>query len=134
MQPREGHLKAAKRIFGYLKSYSKGRIIIDPNFRDWTGIPEDEEYDSWQEFYPDAEDEDPPKMPKPKGPSARITVYVDADHAHDQLTRRSVTGIILFVNNTPVKWVSKRQKTVKTSTYGSELVAARIATKLILEY
>jgi hypothetical protein len=29
--------------------------------------------------------------------------------------------------------VSKRQKTVETSTYGSELVASRIATELILE-
>ena len=63
----------------------------------------------------------------------RITVYVDADHAHDLVTRRSVTGIILFLNNTPVRAISKRQKTVETSTYGSELVAARIATELILE-
>ncbi len=33
----------------------------------------------------------------------------------------------------PIRWVSKRQKTVETSTYGSELVAARIATDLIIE-
>jgi hypothetical protein len=37
------------------------------------------------------------------------------------------------VNNTPVRWVSKRQKTEETSTYGSDLVAARIATELIME-
>ena len=61
-------------------------------------------------------------------------MYVDADHAHDQVTRRSVTGVVLFINNTPVKWISKRQKTVETSTYGSEMVAARVATELILEY
>ena len=40
----------------------------------------------------------------------------------------------MFLNNTPVKWISKRQKTVETSTYGSELVAAKTATELILEY
>ena len=73
-------------------------------------------------------------MLKPKGMNARLTLYVDADHAHDMLTRWSVTGIILFVNNTPVKWVSKHQKTVETSTYGSELVAARIAVELAMEY
>jgi hypothetical protein len=50
------------------------------------------------------------------------------------VSRRSVTGIILFVNKTPVKWISKRQKTVESSTYGSELVAARIATDLAVEY
>ena len=62
-----------------------------------------------------------------------MTVYVDADHAHDLVTRRSITGILMMLNNTPIRWVSKRQKTVETSTYGSELVASRIATELILE-
>ncbi len=72
-------------------------------------------------------------MPTPLGKSVRITTYVDADHAHDTVTRRSVTGILLFLNNTPIRWVSKRQRTVETSTYGSELVAARIAVELIME-
>ena len=64
----------------------------------------------------------------------RLTCYVDADHARDKLTRRSVTGIILLVNNTPVTWISKRQKTVETSTFGSELVASRIAVDLLIEW
>jgi hypothetical protein len=72
-------------------------------------------------------------MPVPFGKKVRITCYVDADHAHDTVTRRSVTAILLFVNNTPIRWYSKRQKTVETSTYGSELVAARIATDIIIE-
>jgi hypothetical protein len=37
------------------------------------------------------------------------------------------------LNNTPVRWVSKRQKTVETSTYGSELLTSRKATELILK-
>jgi hypothetical protein len=37
------------------------------------------------------------------------------------------------IPNTPVTWVSKHQKTVETSTYGSELVASSIAAELILE-
>jgi hypothetical protein len=57
---------------------------------------------------------------------------VDADHARDVVTRRSVTGIIIMVNNTPVSWVSKCQKTVESSTYGSELVASRIAVEMII--
>jgi hypothetical protein len=60
-------------------------------------------------------------------------VFVDADHARDKVTRRSVTGIIVFINNTPVKWYCKRQRTVETSTYGSELVAARIAVEVVME-
>jgi hypothetical protein len=62
-----------------------------------------------------------------------MTVYVDADHAHNLVTRRSITGILVVLNNTPIRWIYKYQKTVETSTYGSELVASRIATELILE-
>ena len=63
-----------------------------------------------------------------------ITCYVDADHAHDVVTHRSITGILLFINNMPIKWISRRQPTVQSSTYGSELVAARIATDTIIEF
>ena len=50
------------------------------------------------------------------------------------MTRRSVSGIIVFLNNTPIKWLSKRQKTVETSTYGSEMVAAKDACELAITY
>jgi hypothetical protein len=62
-----------------------------------------------------------------------MTVYVDADHAHDLVTRRSITGILVMLNDTPISWISKHQKAVVTSTYGSELVASSIATEMILE-
>ena len=64
----------------------------------------------------------------------RMIIYKDADHAHDIVRRRFVTGILLFINNTLVKFVTKRQKTVEKSIYGSELVAAKQAVELILEY
>src|SRR5210317_1288724 len=73
-------------------------------------------------------------LPKPLGDKIQITAYTDLYHAHDVVTRRSVTGVLLFLNNTPVKAISQRQKTVETFTYGSELVATRVATNLILEY
>src|SRR5210317_2108169 len=73
-------------------------------------------------------------LPKPLGKKIWITAYTDSDHAHDVVTRRSVTGVLFFLNNTPVKATSQRQKTVETSTYGSELVATRVATERILEY
>jgi hypothetical protein len=91
-------------------------------------------FDTWQEFYPDAEEDMPHDQPVAGTKTTQKTVFVDADHAHDVVTRRSVTGIILFINNAPVRWVSKRQKTVETYTYGSEMVAGRIACELVLEY
>ena len=90
MAPREGHLKAAKRILGYLKTYSKGRIIFDTNYPYHSQFPTTD-HPNWKEFYPDAEEEVPLDIPVTKGKPVRITVY--ADHAHDMVTRRSITGI-----------------------------------------
>jgi hypothetical protein len=133
MEPRYGHLKALIRVFGYLKRYSNGRILVDTKEMDLSAYPPTN-YDTWSHFYPGAEEDLPKDMPIPKGKAITIVVYVDADHAHDQVTRRSVTGILLFINGMPIRWVSKRQKTVETSTYSSEMVAGRIAVELVIEY
>jgi hypothetical protein len=52
---------------------------------------------------------------------------------HDVTTGRSVTGILHLVNKTPIEWYSKKQAPVETSTYGSELVAARICVEQIID-
>ena len=132
MAPREGHLNALKRIFGYLRVFPNGELIVNPRpFKHKRVSPTG---DIWKEFYPDAEEERPEEQPEALPNKAQITIMVDADHAHDTVTRRSVTGIMVFVNQTLVRYVSKRQKTVETSSYGSELVAARMATELAMEY
>ena len=38
-----------------------------------------------------------------------------------------------MLNKTPIEWYSKQQATVETATYGSEFVAARIATEQIMD-
>ena len=130
--PREGHLKRALRMFGYLKNYPKLGIIYSP------GNLKTPKYTiaemNWEEQYPGAHEELPPDMPKAKGNTVSITTFVDADHAGDKSTRRSVSGIILYVNDNPIKWYSKRQNTIETSTYGAELVAMRIAVEFIMEF
>jgi hypothetical protein len=60
-----------------------------------------------------------------------MSCFVDVDHAGCRETRRSHSGIIIFVNCAPILWFSKRQNTVKASTYGSELLAMRIAIEMI---
>ena len=130
--PRQGHLQRCLRIFGYLKHNNKARIVFDPsnpnldamNFQDH----------DWTDIYPFAEEYISNNMPTPKCEHAvSITAYVDASHATDLITRRSVTGYIIFIGKSIIKWYSKRQNTVETSTYGSELVAMRIALEAILE-
>ena len=64
------------------------------------------DYD-WNKFYWDAIEELPPDMPDLRGMKAQITVYKDADHAHNQVMHCSITGVLLFVNNTVMTWISK---------------------------
>jgi len=49
-----------------------------------------------------------------------IIALVDSDHAHDKVTRRSITGLLILVESTPVYFLSKRQGAIATSTYGTE--------------
>ena len=46
---------------------------------------------------------------------------------------QAVTACLHIVNATPSHWYTKRQATVETATYGSEFVAARIATDQIID-
>ena len=66
----------------------------------------------WKYFYGDVEEELPPKMPKPRGNVVRISAFVYANHAGNVVTRRSHSGIIIFVQNAPIIWLSKRHNTV----------------------
>ena len=76
--------------------------------------------------YPDALEEEPDHMPEPKGKEISITMYFDADHAHDEQTRRSISGKIAFLGCTPINWSSTRQTSVESSTYGAEFGAGRV--------
>jgi len=62
-------------------------------------------------------------MPEPLGLPVEISCFVDADHAGNLLTRRSQSGVLIFLNRAPIVWYSKRQNTVESSTFGSEFVA-----------
>ena len=57
------------------------------------------------------------------------TVYFDSDHAHDQVTWRSVSFFLCFLGQTPISWTSKRQGTIKISSYSTELCAGHVATE-----
>jgi hypothetical protein len=55
-------------------------------------------FSNCNDLYPDAEEEMPNDLPMSKGPKALMTVYVDTDHAHDLVTRRSIPGILVTLN------------------------------------
>ena len=129
VMPREWHMKAVLRIFAYLKCHAETKLVFDSMPRDFSHIPFPKH--DWDNMYPDASEDLPDTCPDPLGRPVQLGVFVDAAHADDLVTRRSTTGIIIFVNGTPIKWYSKRQNALESSTYGSEFVALRIATELI---
>ena len=135
--PREGHLLAVYKIFRYLqKNISRilGRIVYDGKY-----YPCDEKYfmdsvvdlDKWKDFYPEAAEALPGKCIEPLGNPAYVKAFVDANHAGNMANRRSHTGLLIYVNNAPIIWYSKRQNTVETSSFGSEYVALRICVEMI---
>ena len=128
--PREGHMDRAMRVFGYLKKYSNRRIVVDSRDPILEGGKDALEKDYTKIFkdnYPDSTEEIDAKIPIPLIDELEITTFVDSDHAHDKVTRRSITGIIIIIGRTPVFFSSKRQGAIETSTYGAEFCAMRTA-------
>ena len=50
---------------------------------------------------------------------------VDADHASDTVSRRSRTGLLIYLNCALVYWWSKKQTSVESSSFGCEFVAMK---------
>ena len=125
--PRRGHLDQAYNIVAYLKKHPYSKLVMDA-----TPLRCKERYAKrfkenaeWYEFYGEVREEIPSDAPKPLGKPVELTAFVDADHAGDKLTRRSHTGFIIFLMRAPILWYSKKQATIESSTFGSEIVAMR---------
>ena len=114
--PREGHLDETLHVFAYLKSHTRSTLVFDDTLPTF-----DHEFQQadWSEYYPGAKEAMPPNMPEPRG------------HSGDRATRRSHSGVLIFVNRAPIMWFSKRQNTVETSTFGSEFIAMKQAVEMI---
>ena len=134
-EPREGHIVAVYKIFKYLSlrlKSSKGRIVFNgksmvidsATFNDFNR-------EEWMDFYSDAREELPIRMPESLGNPVQVIAYVDANHAGNIKTRRSHKGVLIYINQAPIIWYSKRQNTVEASSFGSEYIALRICTEMV---
>ena len=55
-----------------------------------------------------------------------LQTYVEDNHAGDRLTGRYRSGMLVFMNSAPIYWLSKKQKSAETSSFGSEFFTMRI--------
>ena len=120
--PRQGHLEQVYHRFAYLKLHHNCEMIFDPTEPeiDSSVFPEED----WStSVYNGAKEVLPTNAPEPRGQGFVIRVFVDSDHAELELTRISRTGYIIFLNNVPIYWLSKKQSSIQTSSFGSEFLA-----------
>ena len=125
--PREGHLEAVIHMFSYLSSHDRSKVVFDPTYVQH----ERQQRPDWSDFYRDAQPMVPPDCPKPLGKVVQITCFVDADMAGDHVTRRSRTGVLIYLNRSLTIWYSKKQGSIETSTFGAEFSALKTAVELV---
>ncbi len=128
-QPRMGHLEQVFHIFSYLKHHLNSHLVFDPQYVSWEQANFHE--CDWKDFYGDVKESIPPNAPEPRGHPVQINAFVDADHAGNKITRRSHTGILIYLNCAPIIWYSKAQSTIEASTFGSEFIAMRILVEML---
>jgi hypothetical protein len=114
-------------MYSYLDKHSCLKVVFDNSY-----VRIDDEIDTyWNSFYHNAKEELPDNMPEPRGKMVQIIVFVDASYGCDLLTRRSRTGILIYINRALVIWYSKKQITIETSTFGSKFTVLLTSVELI---
>ena len=129
--PRKGHLDQLFHISSYLKSHHNSEMVFDSSVSgiDMNQFPEED----WTNtvYGGDLKEDLPPNMPEPRGIGFTVRVFVDSDHAGDQITRRSRTGFLVFFNSALIYLMYKKQGSIETSSFGSEYVAMKTATEYV---
>jgi hypothetical protein len=125
--PRKGHFNAMLHIFAFLRGHPRNRLVFDDSYVPIEPTPDED----FSEFYPNAHEEIPPNAPEPRGKAVQMIAFSDSDHAGDLLTRRSRTGVLIYLNRSPIIWYSKKQTSIETSTFGSEYMALKTCTDLV---
>ena len=74
-----------------------------------------------KDFYGDVKEELPSKMPEPRGNVVRISAFFNANHYGNVVTRRSHSGIIIFMQNTPIFFFQRGRTRLKQQHLGVSL-------------
>ena len=123
---REGHLTELLNMFASLHTHHNTEIVFYPSD---SVIDESElELQDWttNEFGQITGNELlPPNMPEPLVMDFTICAKVDADYAGDNIRRRLRTGFLVYCNCAPIYWTSKKQTSVESSSFGSELIVMK---------
>ena len=113
--PREGHLLQLFRMFSYLEKQHNCEMVLYHTVPaiDKADFPK-ENWDNtvYSNTRAELKEEIPTNLPTSLGKGFTMRVYVDSDHAGDQITRRSRTGLLVFLKNALIYRTSKKQTTI----------------------
>jgi hypothetical protein len=122
LAPHHDHYVALKNVVRYLRS------TIDWGLIYWCRSPV-----STLPTIPLAQPSlDPSLPPFPTSPLDQLVGYVDASHASDPKTRRSITGIVFCYSGAAVAYKSKLQTTVATSNSMRPFTQPRLPSTFVL--
>ena len=130
--PRQGHMDRLKMIYSYTIRTKDYAIRFRADQPDYSFLPH-QDFDWTYSVYGNDNEILPDDIPDALGEAVTTTTTMDANFNHCLSTGKSLTGFLHFVNKTPVDRYSKKQATVETATYGSEIAAAKTATEQIMD-
>jgi hypothetical protein len=83
--------------------YHNSRVVFDPTYPyvDMGDFIKTE----LKSMYGDVKEMIPPDASVPRGKEVNLRLFVDSDHASEQITRRSRTGYVIYLNMTPIVWL-----------------------------
>ena len=116
--PGQGNLDQVLHIFGYLKKHHSSEMVLDPTEPD-INMSHFEKQDWSQTIYGKLTEAINPNAPLACGRRMCMTILVNSDHAGESLTHRSRTGYLIFLNESPIYWFSKKIPSIEMSTFGA---------------
>ena len=108
-------------MFGYVKTHPKRKLAFDaahPNIYERRF----KRY-GWYDFYRGEKESIPTYFPEALENYMSTHYFVDEDLAGNLIYRRNQTGVLIFCNRSPIIWHSKRQNSVESGKFGSEIMA-----------
>jgi hypothetical protein len=122
---RIGHPEPALRVVGYVAKYTEVALRFRVEVSEYNPLPQIiEDWD--KSVHGNDHDEFVHNMPTPLRKLVRLTEFVDAKLYFDLITGRSCTGLLIFMNQTPIDWHYKKQSPVASATLSFEFVAVKM--------
>ena len=103
-----GHLACLKRMVGFLVQFKDYKIWFRVDKPYFKSVPDIKKQDCKYTPYGTADKDIPLNEPEPCGKIIVLNYYYDSNLIHDIISGRSVTGVILFWNKTPMDWYSRK--------------------------